>query len=99
MPSQRYDVLAPTGRRKPDGKDYMVRIGTMFENRAGFSLILDALPITTLDQDGRPRVTLVAFPADTERQAQSSQRTRQSQPASHAQTWPSAELGDDEVPF
>lgn len=62
---KRYDVLAPTGRARPDGRAYLVRVGTMFENRNGFGITLDALPIGIVGQDGRLSCRLVVLPADS----------------------------------
>jgi hypothetical protein len=42
---KRYDVI--TGREGKDGKTYWKNIGSMFPNdKGGFSIVLDALPVT-----------------------------------------------------
>jgi hypothetical protein len=47
-----------------NGKTHWTRIGTMFENRDGngFNLVFNALPIASLDRDGKIECRVVAFP-------------------------------------
>jgi len=60
--ADRYELkTARTGR---DGKTYWTRIGVMFpmKDKDGYSLILEALPIPTLSQQGDLEVRISAWP-------------------------------------
>lgn len=81
--ADRYDALIV---REKDGRSYFTKIGAMFANRngGGFTLMLDALPLT--GEGGQARVLLsVPKPRDGARQ--------QSQSSSPAFD------DDDSVPF
>lgn len=53
-----------TSRAGKDGKTYWTRIGTLFplKGKDGFSLVLDALPLMKMGQDGQLRCEAVALP-------------------------------------
>ena len=56
-----YDLSTP--RAGKDGKTYWTKIGTMWPmKRGGFSLVFDALPIPSVNEDGKVEVRAVAFP-------------------------------------
>ena len=56
-----YDLSTP--RAGKDGKTYWTKIGTMWPmERGGFSITFDALPIPTVNKEGKVEVRAVAFP-------------------------------------
>ncbi len=61
---QRFDVNADTSRLKDNGYPWTVKIGSGFQNDDGtIDVSLDALPIVTLDKNGKARVRLKLWPA------------------------------------
>lgn len=83
-----YDLSTP--RAGKDGKTYWTKIGTMWPmERGGFSITFDALPIPTVNKDGKVEVRAVAFEPKDNREQPASQRGGRA---------PVDEL-DSEIPF
>jgi len=64
--AKRYDLVSP---RESNGKTYYTKVGVMWPmDRGGFSLTFEALPIPSLNRDGKLEVRVLAFePRDGER--------------------------------
>ena len=63
--TKRYNVRADTGRKKDDGKSFMVNIGSAWEVKGGgFSISLDVLPLPTYDEKYGLQTRLLMYPAD-----------------------------------
>lgn len=97
----RYDLL--TAREVGD-KTYWTRVGVAFENRDGngFSLSFEAMPIPSLDRDGKLQVrVLMKVPRDREDDRGESRERRSAEPARRAP--PAGEkhslIDDSEIPF
>jgi len=60
--TERMDVLAPTQPNK-DGKSYLNRVGTAWAtSNGGWRLILDALPLPVLKDNGKLETSLLLMP-------------------------------------
>ena len=71
--TKRYDVSADTARKKDNGYYWSVKIGAAFPRDDGsIDVVLDALPITTLDKNGNPQIRLKLWPAKEGERAPSS---------------------------
>jgi hypothetical protein len=57
--AQRYDLVTP--REDKNGKTWWTRVGVAFENQNGdgFSLSFEALPLPSLDRDGKLQVRVL----------------------------------------
>lgn len=83
-----------TSRPGKDGKTYWTRIGTLFplKGKEGFSIVLDALPLMRLGQDGQLRCEAVALPP-FEDDGKGQRPARRAAPAGGGDSL------DDEIPF
>lgn len=60
--TERMDVLAPTQPNK-DGKSYLNRVGTAWAtSNGGWRVILDALPLPVLKDNGKMETSLLLMP-------------------------------------
>jgi hypothetical protein len=96
--AQRYDLL--TAREYGDGKTAWTRVGVAFENRDGngFSLQFEALPLPSIDRDGKLQVrVLMRVPRDRD----DAPPERAPRPPARAAPPPRDTLGldDSEIPF
>lgn len=94
--AQRYDLV--TAREGKDGKSFFTRIGVAFENRdgKGFSLSFEALPLPSIDRDGRLQTrVLMMVPRERDDRAPARGSDR---PPSRGREREAEEL-DDSVPF
>jgi len=100
--ADRYDLkTARTGR---DGKTYWTKIGVMFpmRERDGFNITLEALPIPTLNDDGRLECRITAWEPYREDKDRGNGAGR---PGPELPTGapevpePTGETLDDEIPF
>ena len=66
--AKRYDLVTP---RESNGKTFYTKVGVMWPmDRGGFSLTFEALPIPSINRDGKLEVRVLAFePRDDDRPA------------------------------
>lgn len=70
--ANRMNIVTPRTAR--DGKTYWTKIGVAFETRDGWSLSFEALPLSSLNQDGQLECRALLMPPrdDSARPAQRS---------------------------
>jgi hypothetical protein len=94
MTASRYNLTVP--RTDQNGKVWWTKIGVMFpmKDKDGFQLKLEALPLSSLDQNGQIECKVVAWSADEDqkRDAPPSREEQQPEPGDDDDL-------DDEIPF